>query len=222
MSYSRLGRAEMATLTVQICVHRLKKLLGSLKINSQELLWQLLASTIHLGTRNKLTMHPQHDICPNFQSTGLGKMGSVRCAVECFQMENPRTLFSRGSPRYARVFKGMKRILEERDFTDQADLHAECPQFKCVDPMAGCCCQHILFNQPDFQPQNQHSWNLWNHIATLPFFYPKFHCELNFIEQCWGAAKYQYRILSLTLNEAQMEKNVRVCLDGVDLIKMRR
>src|SRR5882724_3687364 len=95
MSYSRLGRAEMATLTVQICVHRLKKLLGSLKINSQELLWQLLASTIHLGTRNKLTMHPQHDICPNFQSTGLGKMGSVRCAVECFQMENPRTLFSR-------------------------------------------------------------------------------------------------------------------------------
>src|SRR5882724_2859155 len=91
MSYSRLGRTEMATLTVQICVRRLKKLLSSLKITSLELLWWLLASTMHLDTRNELTMHSQHNICPSFQSTGLGKMGSVRCTVECFQVENPRT-----------------------------------------------------------------------------------------------------------------------------------
>src|SRR5882672_9639266 len=91
VSYSRLGRTKMATLTVQICVRRLKKLLSSLKITSLELLWRLLALTMHLGTRSEQMMHSRHDICPNFQSTGLGKMGSVRCAVECFQMENHRT-----------------------------------------------------------------------------------------------------------------------------------
>src|SRR5882724_1081101 len=91
MSYSRLGRTKMATLTAQIFVHRLKKLLSSLRITSLELLWQLLSSTMHLGTRSELMMHSQHDICPNFQSAGLRKMGSVRCTVECFQMENHRT-----------------------------------------------------------------------------------------------------------------------------------
>ena len=57
----------------------------------------------------------------------------------------------------------------------------------------------------------------YGHIA---FFYPKFHCELNFIEQCWGAAKYWYRMQPPTNNEAQMEKNVREALDSVDLLKM--
>src|SRR5882672_11036941 len=106
VSYSRLGRTEMSTLTVQICVHRLKKLLSSLKITSQELLWRLLASTMHLGTRNELMMHSQHDICPNFQSTGLGKMGSVRCTVECFQMENPRTFIFQRVTQICQGFQG--------------------------------------------------------------------------------------------------------------------
>src|SRR5882672_8261432 len=96
----------MATLTAQICVHRLKKLLSSLKITSLELLWWLLALTMHLGTRSKLMMHSQPSICPNFQSTGLGKMGSVRCTVDCFQMENHRAYIFQ---RITQIFRGSLR-----------------------------------------------------------------------------------------------------------------
>ena len=119
-------------------------------------------------------------------------------------------------------FKGMKKILEERGFTEEADLNSECLWFKCAEPMAGCCFQCMVFNQPDFKAQKPALFELVESHGHIAFFYPKCHCELNFIEQCWGAAKCQYRILPLTLNEVQMEKDVRACLDGVDLIKMRR
>ena len=130
--------------------------------------------------------------------------------------------FPEDHPDMPGFFKGMKRILAERGFTDQDDLCAECPQFKCADPKAGCCCWCILFNQPDFQAQKPALVELVESHEHIALFYPNFHCELNFIEQCWGAAKNQYMILPLILNEAQMEKSVRACLDGVDLIKMRR
>ncbi|KIJ33887.1 hypothetical protein M422DRAFT_182735 [Sphaerobolus stellatus SS14] len=120
-------------------------------------------------------------------------------------------------PESGGCFKGMKKILEERGLTREANLNAECDKFKCPDPNAACCCRRVLFNQPDFiaqKPAISHG-----HIA---FFYPKFHCELNFIEQCWGYAKFQYRMLPWTKKEAEMEKNIRESLDKVDTEKMRR
>ena len=58
------------------------------------------------------------------------------------------------------------------------------------------CCRRILYNQPDFADAesllktNCHSCRI--HVVCLP----KFHCELNFIEQCWGRAKGVYRTSS--------------------------
>ena len=58
-----------------------------------------------------------------------------------------------------------------------------------------CCCRRILFTQPDFVNQKSELEEyivLHGHICD---FYPKFHCELNFIEQYWGAAKYRYHVI---------------------------
>ncbi|KIY48763.1 hypothetical protein FISHEDRAFT_8860, partial [Fistulina hepatica ATCC 64428] len=85
-----------------------------------------------------------------------------------------------------------------------------------------CCCRRLLFNQPDFV--NQKSW-LEEHITRrghLCDFYPKYHCELNFIEQYWGAAKYRYRSCPRTSKIAEMEKNVLQSLDDVPLSQIRR
>ena len=89
-------------------------------------------------------------------------------------------------------FKGMVIILKEHSYAYAQHLCAQCKDFKCpkiFEPQQPCCCWRLLYNEPDFQSVvslvkqecSQHNFEV--------LFLPKFHCELNFIEQCWGYAK---------------------------------
>src|SRR5216683_4407518 len=103
-------------------------------------------------------------------------------------------------------------------------LHCKCPRFKCplCEGQPNCCCHRILFKQLDFmlqRPQLQEFIKLCGHICD---FYLKYHCELNFIKQYWGAAKLCYRIAGHARTLNAMEKKMLECLDDIPLKQIRR
>jgi hypothetical protein len=85
-----------------------------------------------------------------------------------------------------------------------------------------CCCRRVLYSQPDFVAVES---LLETHCHARGFevlLLPKFHCELNFIEQCWGYAMQKYREFPASSKEADLERNLLAALEMVSLDKMRR
>lgn len=119
-------------------------------------------------------------------------------------------------------FKGMETIIRECGLWPEKGLNAQCEGFKCVTGKKDCCCRRVLFTQPDFVNQKSHLEELITSRGHICDFYPKYHCELNFIEQYWGAAKLIYRSTSKTTDMKEMERNVRECLDDVPHVQIQR
>ncbi|KAJ7506138.1 hypothetical protein B0H11DRAFT_1974878, partial [Mycena galericulata] len=51
---------------------------------------------------------------------------------------------------------------------------------------------------------------------------PKFHCELNFIKQVWGYAKWIYRFYPASFREDDLVRNVREMLAAIPLPMAQR
>ena len=105
-------------------------------------------------------------------------------------------------------FKGMEQIICERGLWPSNGLNRVCDGFKCLPGKTDCCCHCLLFCQLDFSTQKSHLEELITSRGHICDFYPKFHCELNFIEQYWGAAKFRYRSSPKTADMEAMEQNV--------------
>jgi hypothetical protein len=135
----------------------------------------------------------------------------------------PQSLYcsSNNNPNGPMVFKGMAQILQERG-VDTAGLNRECPGFKCKDTSSNCCIRRTLWNQPDFINVKSILEEHCEKRGIKVLFLPKFHCELNFIEQCWGTAKRVYRLNPRSSSEADLERNTLAALDAIDLKSMRK
>ncbi|CAK5262712.1 unnamed protein product [Mycena citricolor] len=136
----------------------------------------------------------------------------------------PQSLYVESGPN-AGLFKGMKRILEERGFNVRA-MAAQCTEFNCAMNESGtydnCCMRRTLFNEPDFSRVRSVLEDACNSLGVQVIFLPKFHCELNPIEQCWGYAKRLYRLCEESSKEEDLRRNMLNALDSIPLICMRR
>ena len=104
----------------------------------------------------------------------------------------------------------------------ESKLRFECPGFKCKPGVRDCCCRRVLYTQPDFVAVES-LLETHGHVQGFEvLLLPKFHCELNFIEQCWGYAKQKYREFPPSTKEADLERNLLAALEMVSLDKMCR
>ena len=62
-----------------------------------------------------------------------------------------------------------------------------------LDLEGGCCAKTLMASQQDFQEQKGRLEEELQAAGQLVIFYPKFHCEMNFIEKFWCAAKWYAR-----------------------------
>ena len=80
----------------------------------------------------------------------------------------------------------------------------------------------MLYNEPDFVEVESLLETTCNARGFLSHLLSKFHCEINFIEQCWGYSKRIYRQFPPSTKEADLEHNVLEALSSIPLITVRR
>jgi hypothetical protein len=125
-------------------------------------------------------------------------------------------------------FIGTEAVLVGRGYNAQwvHSLKASCKGFKCPvpepDQKPTCCCRRLLFSEPDFATEDTIVEETCEARGYDMIFLPKFHCELNPIEQCWGYAKQRYRKLPRSSSDTDLERNVLQVLDEIPLSTIRR
>ena len=133
-------------------------------------------------------------------------------------------IFPFDHPQHPNEPKGMQQVLIKRGLWREG-LIGDCKlckgKNKDMDPKrTDCCIRRILSLQPDFIVQKSRLQDEIEKRGHICIFYPKFHCELNFIEMYWGAAK-QYTREHCDYTWKGLQKIVPEALDSVSLITIR-
>jgi len=134
----------------------------------------------------------------------------------------PQPLYFLEGHERAGWFKGMAQILVEWGDTNAPCLPAGCKGFKCPSDKTECCCHRLMFNQPDFTNVESIVETTCQSCGSEVIFLPKFHCKLNFIEQCWGFAKWIYWMKPCPTSEDALERSIVDSLKAVPMNSMRQ
>jgi hypothetical protein len=160
---------------------------------------------------------------PLFGPNGKKLMRKVPMADGTFADGSPQSFYFPEGHHSAGYFKGMKVILEERGFGEKIrSLKRECLKFRCPPGCVDCCVRRVLYSQPDFLGVTSRLEEHCQNRGSEVLFLPKFHPELNPIEQCWGRAKWSYRQLPASSREDDLGRNALRSLDEIPLDLMRR
>lgn len=120
--------------------------------------------------------------------------------------------------------KGMRQVLIERGLWRNG-LVMQCKKdesgVKCKSYATDCCAKQILDLQPNFKEQTSLVQEVIESAGHLCIFLPKFHCELNFIEFFWGAAK-RYLRENCDYSFATLQENMPKALASVSVETIRK
>jgi hypothetical protein len=122
--------------------------------------------------------------------------------------------------------KGLRTILTERGKFLDAQGHAllklcgPCeagtPRHESNEGGFGneqCCATYVLSQEPDFLAQKEWLTEVIEGLGFSILFYPKYHCEFNFIELLWGWLKAYHRRNS-TYNFKDLERELPLTVSG--------
>ena len=84
-----------------------------------------------------------------------------------------------------------------------------------------CCARRFLSEQPDFKEQKGWIQETIEARGHKVLFYPKFHCELNFIEYYWATIK-SYACQHCNYTFKGLKETVPHALASVDLMNVRK
>ena len=84
--------------------------------------------------------------------------------------------------------KGLKVVLTERGLWPIGGLRHYCRD-GCKKDAINCCARKVMSLQEDFRSQRSLLVETIEAAGHKCIFYPKFHCELNYIEYFWGTTK---------------------------------
>ena len=168
---------------------------------------------------------------PHKSWTQVSKNGPTMCNTTFTAFHppllNPETIhqnlyYEDDHPTMPNWFKGMANISERtRPLSCQ---RLKMPNVKASNALkvTQYVAAAVRFLQPDFARQKSALEELITSRGHICDFYLKYHCETNFIEMYWGAAKVRYCLSVKTANMDEMARNVRWCLDDVSLFQILR